>query len=191
MSKVKELDQLDKDAAEAVKWLAAEFKYATQLILELEQIRTETDSTKAEREAKSAISIFRWIGRGERRTDREERRVISGLQKLGRLLPPELRTKEEEFVRQLIIAEGMLVKFGSRYTSEVRNELKRIRKDEHLLKGLERHPEIIERVKDKLKKEIYTVEEGVKALKKWIESNQSILIGEIEPFVRKLQQLAA
>ena len=191
MGKVKELERLDKDAEKAVKWLAAEFEYAQKLIAELEEINRETDSKKAEREAKQAISIFTWIGRGERRTDREERKVISGLKKLGELLPPELRNKEEDFVRQLSVAEGMLVKPASRYTGEIRSELKDIRNNEHLLRGLKNHPEIIAKVQDKLKKEVYAVEAGVKELKKWIESNQAILKGEMKPFVDQLKQLAA
>ena len=191
MSKLKELDKLDEDAKKAVKWLAAEFEYAQKLIDELEEINRETDSVRAEKDAKKAISIFTWIGRGERRSDREEQKVISGLKKLGELLPLELRAREEEFVRQLSIAEGMLVKFASRYAGEIRSELKDIRKNEHLLRGLKNHPEIITKVQDKLKKEVYAVEAGVKELKKWIESNQAILKGEVKPFVDQLKQLAA
>ena len=191
MSKLKELDKLDEDAKKAVKWLAAEFEYAQKLIDELEEINRETDSVRAEKDAKKAISIFTWIGRGERRSDREEQKVISGLKKLGELLPLELRAREEKFVRQLSIAEEMLVKFASRYAGEIRSELKDIRKNEHLLRGLKNHPEIITKVQDKLKKEVYAVEAGVKELKKWIESNQAILKGEVKPFVDQLKQLAA
>ena len=177
MGKVKELDKLDKDAKKAVEWLAAEFEYAEKLIAELEEINRETDSKKAEKDAKKAISIFTWIGRGERRSDREEQKVISGLKKLGELLPSELRGKDEELVRQLSVAEGMLVKFASRYAGEIKRELKDVKKNKHLLRGLDNHPEVIAKVQDKLKK--------------GIESNQAILKGEVKPFVDQLKQLAA
>ncbi len=191
MGKVKQVEKLDEDAKKAVKWLAAEFEYAQKLIAELEEIRNETDSTKAVREAKQAISIFRWIGRGERRTNRYIQRVISELKKLGTILPPTLQTTEEKFSEQLRVAENTLVKFGSRSTSAIKSELNKIRKDESLLTGLKKHPEIIQNIKNLLPTKIDTVEKQVKELATWIEACQAILKGEVEPFVRKLQQLAA
>ncbi|MBU0457049.1 MAG: hypothetical protein ABH824_03490 [Nanoarchaeota archaeon] len=186
---VKELKLLKEDVEKAIGRVAAEYSYTRDLQDKIEQIEKEAEESDAAlRDAKKGFRILRWIGRAERRVDQSEIRIIDELKELGKILPKNLKEKEEELLKGLEIAEAKLVKAASMFTGGVREDLLNIQTDEQLLKKLKSKGN--EKIKVDLQNCFTKAKNGIKDLEKWLSATEAIL-KNIKGFEETLERLAA
>lgn len=185
---VEEVEHLKRDVEKAIGLVAAEYSYAKDLEKDLKKIESDT-AEDAIKDAKKGLRILRWIGRGERRAHRSEARIIDELKALGKILPENLKKQEEELLRDLVVADGKLVKAASMFTGDLRKELIEIQTDEQLLKRLEKKGDG-EKVKQDLQRLFKDAERIVTDLIKWIGATEAIL-KSIEGFEQVLEKISA
>jgi hypothetical protein len=185
---VEEVENLKKHVEQAIGRVAAEYSYAKDLEKDLKRI--ENDSAEAAiKDAKKGLRILRWVGRGERRAHRSEEKIIDELKALGDILPAKLKDREEELLKELVVADGKLVRAASMYTGDLRKELLAIETDEQLLKRLD-EGENGDKVKGDLQHLFKSAESEVNELIKWIGATEAIL-KEIEGFEKSLEKISA
>ena len=102
---------LNSDTQNAIKWFAAEFKYLKQLRDDLERIKRDTSVSEQERDYKRIRHIQYYIGRCERRAEKNVERTIEDL-KQAIQQNPSLVTLE----KQIEISSEKLLKAFSFYT---------------------------------------------------------------------------
>lgn len=185
-----ELEKLDKDTKEAVSRVAAEYKYAKDLQEQLETIEGEKDPKKADKEVKNAIRILRWIGKAERRVDQSERKIIANLEDLGKMLPEDLKSQDEQLANKLKVIEAKLVSLASMFTGKVKKELGDIKTDEALLKRYESDTSKAEDIRMHLLKLLRETEGNVHELIEWIKSAEALL-SQIQGFEQTLKKITA
>ena len=186
---VEELKKLKKDVEKAIGGVGAEYAYANALLEKLEEAENE-EPKGASRDMKKAIHLFTWLGRGERDIDRFEKRIISELKELGKILPDTTKAHEEKLLNELEVVHAKLVRAFSRYMGELREELNDIRTEEALLKRLKGKDGDAKNLKAKLAHTFNNVENEVKELIRWVQSTQAIL-KNIEGFESELEEMAA
>ncbi|MBI4980552.1 hypothetical protein HZC30_03290 [Candidatus Woesearchaeota archaeon] len=186
---LKELKNLKKDTERAKDWVAAEFSYAKNLQVKLKDIE-KLETSQAEKNIRSGLKILRWVGRGERRADRYERRVMDELKKLGNILPKTLKDEEEDLSKELDVVEAKLVKAASIFTGDLRGELLELETDEQLLAHLQKKkPQEADKIKRLLHQLVEKTENEVDDLMKWIGTTEAVL-KKIEGFEAKLEKLS-
>ena len=185
---VEEVEHLKKHVERAIGKVAAEYSYAKDLEKDLKRIESDT-ADAAIKDAKKGLRILRWIGRGERRAHRTEMKIIDELKELGKILPEKLKKQEEALLRDLVVADGKLVKAASMYTGDLRKELLDIETDEQLLKRIEKKGDG-QRVKQDLQRLFKDAERIVADLIKWIGATEAIL-KNIEGFEQVLEKISA
>ncbi len=181
------LKKIKEDIKAAIGLVASEYSYAKDLQAKLEILdREETD--KALRDTKKGLKILRWVGRGERKVDRSEQRIMEELNELGKILPKTLAEEEQRLLDALKISEAKLVKAASIFTGELREELLEIETDEQLLEKLQG------RDGSKIQADLQNCSRKARAsldeLLQWVSSTESIL-KEIAGFEEKLERMAA
>lgn len=106
-----------KDVVHALNWLAAEFKYLQELqqTLDMEQYFDE----------RQTLACINYIGKAERRVEKDITKILAELKAARK---EELSRKEiEDTLKQISIPAGMLIKYGSFYVGELREELNGLR----------------------------------------------------------------
>jgi hypothetical protein len=200
---VKETEEMIKDAADAINWLAAEFSYAKKLQevhnqvlkdLELGHIKEALDHTKG------MLRVYRMVARSERRTAREEHQIEDNLRKLEKLLPQEEQKQAKEILNQLVIADKTLAKLASFYRGEIKAEILEVKdeeKREAKLNALEeRYPDkesLHEDAKKQLnliKKTLSKLGEHIQELTKWISTN-TVIVQKVDGWAKRLEELSA
>lgn len=185
MAQIKVLKKLETDTEHAIDWLAAEYGYAKKLIDDLERIRKE-EPKSAVRDLRRSFRIYRWLGRGERKINRFENRILEELEELGKILPPEMQGTAKNLKKQLEVTKAYMVKNFSLFTGEMRDELTQIKTEEQLLEKLKEN----EKLRMGLEKNFQEITREIKELEKWIASAQAILT-QIESFEKKLKKMTA
>lgn len=186
---LKELKDLREDTKRAKDWVAAEFSYAKDLQVQLKEIE-KSDVGVAQKRIRSGLKILRWVGRGERRADRYEKRVMEELKKLENLLPKALKDEEEDLSRELEVVEAKLVRAASIFTGDLRKELLDLKTDEQLLEHLQKkNPHEADKIKILLQQLAQKARQGVDELIKWIGATEAVL-KKIEGFEAKLEKLS-
>jgi len=109
---------LTKEVHHALEWLAAEFKYLRLLHQGLERIEN-SDLDDVEKELKKDVRTLRFVGRSERRLDKDVSEVLDDLHqaKETELSPEELKSLFDE----LEVPAHQLVGEGSLYVGNQRN----------------------------------------------------------------------
>jgi hypothetical protein len=189
---MKELDKLDEKTVNAIKWAAAEFKYANYLKNLLEKIERE-GPRDAHNDLGKAFQALAYLGKAEHKVESNEAAVLKLMKEIGKYLPAELKRADDALVRELDIARGELVELASRFTGKLSGELKKIRNEETLLKHYEAKKKD-EKYIDKIKRELVNLVEHAKdevsELVKWIGTTEAVLKKIDVGFVEKLKRLA-
>ena len=191
---VKEVEELEKDTESAVKWIAAEFKYANDLYDLLEKVKNE-GADAALTDLRKAFRALRYIGRAEHKADAGEKSILEDLRELERILPKNLKEVSEKLVKQLEVGRGKLVKLASQFTGKLKGELKEIRESEILLEHYEDDkkisPDKLAAIKRKLDSLVGQTELEVNELRKWIGQNSAVLEKIEKGFVGRLKELSS
>ena len=191
---VEELDRLDKHARNAIKWIAAEFKYTNDLHEFLEKVKNE-GAEEALRDVKKAFRALRYVGRAERRADRSETAVLEDLKALEEILPQNLKHVDEKLIEELDIGKKKLIELASIFTGKLRGELKDIREEESVLEHYEKKDNIpeakLEAIKRELTQLVDEAEGEVEELIKWIGETEAVLEKIEKGFVAKLKGMSS
>lgn len=192
---VKELKKIHKEAQKAIKFLAAEFKFGSEIKEKVKQVKAETEgdeAKKAARDAHSMLKIYRWVARGEKKVAHSDDQLIKLLDELGEILPEEQKNQEEKFRSELNIASRILKKLASFYTGDIVEEIKDIEFHEKLLLKLENDPKHTDasKVKAALESELKKMEEDVDELDRWIKAND-VLAENIDNWAAELERMTA
>ena len=188
---MKEVNEIHEEAQKAIGSLAGMFGFAQKMKEELEQIEQDTP-TKAIKDAQAMLKFFKWLARGEWKYNHSSKEVQKLLEEIGKILPRELKDKEEEFKNRLEDANEILVTLGSFYTGIIKKEISDLEKDEKFLLRLEEDPEnkgIIE-FKNRLESDFKILEEKVNKLNEWIGTNTT-LVKQIDQWAQQLAVKAA
>lgn len=184
---VKQLDNLKKDTSKAIKWVAAEFKYAKELEDDLTKIKKE-EPKAASRDVSRALRTLRWVGRGERRVDRFTKRIIDELKELEAIVPTKQQEEAKKLKEELRIAEAKLVRSTSIFRGDLRKEFLEIKTDEDLSRKLKGKD--LEKVQINLTRLFQRVQGSLSELNRWIASTQ-VILKNIKKFEEKLEDMAA
>ena len=187
---VEELKKLEDNTRQAVSRVAAEYKYAVEFKNELEKIEHEQDPGRAIKEVRNGLRVLRWVGRAEGRVNQSEKKILSNLEDLGKILPADLKTREVDLHEKLTVAERKLVELASMFTGKVKTELQDIKTDEALLKRYEKDPEKAKHIHNNLTKLFKDAEAHITELITWIGGTEAIL-KQIEGFEETIKELSA
>ena len=189
MMVIKAVERLGKSTETAIGFSAAEFKYVKELMADLDRIKTESPD-KASRDLRQGLRLLRWVGRGERRVDRAERRILEELEELNKILPADLKRKADRLIQEVKIVEGQVLKKASMFRGNVRKELLELRTEEDLAEHYAKSSGTeLERVKGYISQLVEKTKAEVQQLRKWIESTEAVL-RESERFYQQLMKLS-
>ncbi len=178
------LEDLNDKTIQALKWVSVEFKLAKDLRTELQEL--ENDSNK---EIKIALKILKWIGRAEKKSNKSLSPVEQEMEKIVKILPSELKIKEEDLVQKLKTQENKLIELASRF-GELAEDFKNIKLTKQLLIKVKNVSNENVNLKQKLKLFTEKAEEDITSLMEWITSTESTL-QSIRGFEQTLQELEA
>ena len=134
---MKKLQDLKTDIDTSIQFVAAQYKYAKDLQVQLQRIDNEPGE-KALADARKGFRILRWITRAERKAYKSEEEIGKRLDSLGRELPEKLRGKEEKLKTNLQLIERNILRIADRYRGELQTELRDIITEEELLLTLKK-----------------------------------------------------
>src|SRR3989338_1900182 len=106
---MKKLQDLKTDIDTSIQFVAAQYKYAKDLQVQLQRIDNEP-SEKAVADARKGFRILRWITRAERKAYKSEEIIGKLLASLGDELPEKLKDKEEGLKTNLQIIERQILR---------------------------------------------------------------------------------
>jgi hypothetical protein len=172
---VKEVHDLDEHTQDAIKRLAGGYSFAKDLRDKLTKIETdELDAGK--RDIRKGLQLLRWVGRAERRFDRDAKKIIHDMTELKKLgLPKNLQSREEVAMKEFVVQERTLIDLASMFRGSVKKELENLLTDEALLKKYEDNPSKAQHVREHLLKLVQDCEKHVDKLTTWMESTQVVL----------------
>tara|TARA_Y100000310_G_C20682713_1_gene816971 strand:- start:2505 stop:3062 length:558 start_codon:yes stop_codon:yes gene_type:complete len=181
-----ELERLKGDVEDAIGKVGAEHSYAKALLQKLQKIEAEgpEDGLK---DAKRGFHLVKWIGRGTRKVDRDEVKIIADLERLGERLPKRFKKDEERLLQELKIAEGKIAKAGSRVTGEIREDWKHIMTYEKLMERYDDDAGQRDKVHRLLEETFKEAEAGIQDLVGWLETTTAIL-REVDTFEDRLEE---
>ena len=119
----KRLQKLKREVDTSIGFVAAEYKYAKDLQVQLQRLDKEP-LEKADADARKGFRILRWITRAERRAYTSEERIGHILTSLGKELPEKLREREEELKKKLQLTERQILRIADRYRGELQREIR-------------------------------------------------------------------
>ena len=154
------MNKITTDVAHAIQWLAAEFKYLQILHRALERIEQE-NLNEQEKELKKDLRVARYIGRAERRVERNIRDVLDDLEEAKSTGISS--AKFNDLMKEIEVPSNQLVNEGSRYVGRLGKQLKSIRTD---VKIAEKYPD--EAHRQQIRNEIKKFESEIEDLEKWI-----------------------
>jgi hypothetical protein len=152
--------ELTKDVEHALEWLATEFKYLKHLHSDLQRIEGE-DVKKQEKELKKDRKIVRYIGRAERRLEKDVKDIVEEIKEAKKTEISEDRVME--LLDQIEIPANQLVKEGSLYVGALKEQLNSIRTNVRLE---EKYPTA--RMQKKLRNEIEKLDSEVRKVMTWL-----------------------
>lgn len=152
--------KLTKEIEHAISWLAAEFKFLKRLNADLERIEQEPIKEQ-EKDLKKDIRVVRFIGRSERRVEKDILDIIKEIKK-GRREETSPENVQELF-QEVEIPANQLVKEGSLYVGKLKEQLDSIRTSVRLE---EKYPD--EKNRAIIQQEIEKLENKVRHLMTWI-----------------------
>ncbi|MEK6938937.1 MAG: hypothetical protein AABX04_07910 [Nanoarchaeota archaeon] len=186
---IKAVEGLGKSTKTATEFSAADFKFVKELIVDLDRIKTEAPD-KASRDLRQGLRLLRWVGRGERKVDRAERRILEELEELDKILPTDLKREAEQLYQQMKIVEGQVLKKASLFRGNVKKEFSELKTEEDLARRYaEKGGEELARVKKYIVQLVEQTKDEVQRLRKWIESTEAVL-RESEQFYEELMKLS-
>jgi hypothetical protein len=103
---------LNSDTKNAIKWIAAEYKYLKELRDDLERIKNDNSVSEQEKDYKNVRRAWYYIRRCERRTERNIERIIEDL-KREIIKNPSLVPKDPDLINlklQIEISSEKLLK---------------------------------------------------------------------------------
>ena len=192
---VEEIQNIHEQAQEGIKYLAAEFKFGKELQEKIANVREETKKDQIGDAIKGAhvmLRIYKWVARGERRTDHSNEHLVKLLDEIGKILPKEHKDKEEHFKDQLIIASRTLKKLASFYRGDIKHEINDLEDHERLLLKLEKNSkdEDATKVKKALEEDLTSLEKDVVELNKWISAN-TLIVKLINQWAEELARISS
>ncbi|MBD3355217.1 hypothetical protein GF361_04500 [Candidatus Woesearchaeota archaeon] len=177
---VTSLIDLEGDTIDAIKWVAAEYKYLTKLKEDLEKIGKDASIDDEKKDYKKAWRALRYIGRSQRKAEREVKEVEEELKSVVKDYPQLIDVEKE-----IEIEEKELLKAFSLYSGSFKEELSElllaIKKQEKLPQGA-------------VKKKVDEIEQHVDVLIKWVGALQaslkkeSMTIAQLKKLKEKLQK---
>ncbi len=181
---MKQIEQLGDGAKNAIRFLAAEFKFAKELGEHLEKVTGDAVHVDQNiREANKMTHVYRWLAKAERKVARNEDHMLALLKDLEKIAKEKYRSKEKDalvfrsFSQQLKVADDTLKKLASFYTGKIGLELSDIEAEEKLLQGLTKKKKsaAAEALKQRLEKEIRDLSEDLNKLLLWIKTNVTVV----------------
>jgi len=180
------LEKIDDDAHDAMKWLAAEYKYLNELKEDLDNIKKDISNIKQEKkDVKIAEKLLTQIGRCERRATRYEKRLDEDLQQLLKGLPSDLAEKCANVERNLRIAMDNILKNTSRYVGDLKDSINKLKLQVSLLEQYKSKPDKQQEINSTINELIEKLEEQVDYITRWV-SSLSVDLKQVEEFERKL-----
>ena len=93
---VEQVKDLDKKLKDVVGRVAAGYSFAKDLANDLKKIESD-EPDQAKKDVKKGFRLLRWIGRAERRINRDEKRIVVDLKELEEMgLPDDLEAEDEK-----------------------------------------------------------------------------------------------
>ena len=161
-------------------WLAAEHKYAEDLLEDVNNIEKEEVSDR-KKEIRKAVKVLKYIARSERRVHPKLISINKKLKKLGMDLGPKSKLIQEfkEIRDDLNLADRFIFKYSSEYEGLLAQDLHEIEEtaiSEAKLQTKERmrssfgKQKNLERLEEKFHGFIEKIQKDVKDLDKWVKS---------------------
>ena len=186
---IKALEDLHKATTKAVELVAAEFKFARELLDDLQEIEQQRDPHNL-KPIRKGFRLLRWIGRAEKRVDRSLKKNLEELESLGKILPSSLKPKKDSLASKLTIVEKQLIQLASTFRGRVKGELDGILKDQKMLDRYSENPKEAERLRFNLQIMLKLTEEDIKRVITWNSSVEAIL-QELTEYEAELERMAA
>lgn len=178
--------ELTKDVEHAVKWLAAEFKYLKRLHNDLQRIENE-DVKKQEKELKKDRKVIRYIGRAERRLEKDVKDVVEDIKESKKTEISEDRV--QKLLDEIEIPAAQLVKEGSLYVGALKEQLNSIRTN---VRVENKYPTA--RMQKKVKNEIDKLDSEVRKVMTWLVALDAALnkvkdVGDVREVNTRLEEM--
>ncbi len=182
---MKKLQDLKINIDTSIQFVAAEYKYAKDLQVQLEHIQNE-ETDKGVQDARKGFKILRWIARAERKAYRSEEAIGKILSSLGPELPEKLKFQEEELERKFKIVERKILLASSSFTGDLQQQFKDIKTDEELLQTLK--GKNTEKLRSHLGALCTKTSAAILELIQWVAAMEEIL-REIKGFEQQLEKI--
>jgi hypothetical protein len=176
--------KIDTDLSLAIEWIAAEYKYVTELKEELALIEREKKPSEEIKEINKAISIFCYIGGAEKRAHAFETRVNKDLKQiyaeLSEHLDFDLTLKHDLLKRlrklseKLNVGEYILVGQASAYRGAIKKELDEVKAKIYFKKQYGEHNHLFSEI-DKIKKQVADIETWLEGLEATLQDAKKFL----------------
>ncbi len=192
---MKQIEQLSDGAKNAIRFLAAEFKFAKELGEHLEKLNNEAGHVDQKiREANKMTHVYRWLAKAERKVARNEDHMLALLKELENIGSEKYRSEKKDalvfrsFAQQLKVADDTLKKLASFYTGKIGLELAEISGEQKLIQSLitKKTNAAAEALKQRLETEIKELRENINTLLLWIRANVT-LVKKIEKWATNLE----
>ncbi len=182
---MKKLQSLKTDIDTSIQFVAAEYKYAKDLQVQLEHIQNE-EADKGLQDARKGFKILRWIARAERKAYRLEESIGKILNSLSSELPEKLGSNAEELLKKFKIAERKILLASSSFTGDLQQQFKDIKTDEELLQKLK--GKNTEKLRSHLGALCTKTSAAILELIQWVAAMEEIL-REIKGFEQQLEKV--
>jgi len=165
------LKKTDKDAHNAIKWVAGEYKYIVDFQNLLDNLKDDIDNLKhGKKDVKKTREILKQIGWCERKAKKYEEELDKDLKNLLNKLPADLRQECENIEKNLRIAMDSILKNTSMYVGELKKMVKGIEIQIDLLSEYGSNRDQRNAIYDRIDEIINIIKNKVSQLKMWVSS---------------------
>jgi hypothetical protein len=152
--------ELTKEVEHALKWLATEFIFLKRLHSDLQRIENDDIKTQ-EKELRKDRKVVRYIGRAERRLEKDVNDIVEDIKEAKKIEISESRVKQ--LLNEIEIPANQLVKEGSQYLGSLKQQLSSIRTDVEIE---QKYPSTTKR--DEVRREIEKLNSEVEKVISWL-----------------------
>lgn len=120
----KELKKSEKDVRKTINWAAAEFGFLDKLDKDIDYAIREKRLEGEEKDIEKAIHVLRYVGRSERKSERNIRRVFDDLAELYEKIPSaQLKDHLRKVYQEMAIPDRELLKNASMFVGNLKDKL--------------------------------------------------------------------